>query len=169
MNLDKMFNILASSFVIQEPFKKGVPSKYLILKRSKNKKTYPGMWTVPSGKIRQSDYTNTPRETKDYWYNVVEKGLRKKAKEEAGVDIKNISYLTSLTRLTDEGRGCLTLSFIAEYAGGDIELEENMTDYAWVTYEEAKKYELIDGILDELYMAERKLAGETDIEWERAK
>jgi len=167
-NLDKMFNLLASAFVLKEPYTKGVPSKYLILKRSDKEKSFPGMWTVPGGKVHQSDYTNTPRETKEYWYNVLEKGLRREVKEESGIEIKNISYLTSLARLTTEGHGSLVLSFIAEYAGGEIELEENMVDSAWVTYEEAKSYDLIDGILDEIYLAERKLTGEKDVEWQRA-
>lgn len=92
------------------------------------------MWTVPGGKVHQSDYTKTPRETKEYWYNVLEKGLKREVKEEAGIDIKNIWYLTSLARLTTEEHGSLVLSFIAEYNGGEICLEDNMIDYAWVTY-----------------------------------
>ncbi|MCL5094019.1 MAG: NUDIX domain-containing protein [Patescibacteria group bacterium] len=168
MSKNKMFNILASAFVLKKPYQKEVPSKYLILKRSNKERTFPGMWTVPGGKLHQSDYTFTKKETKDYWYNVLEKGLRREVREEAGIEIKNIFYLTSLARLTEEGHGSLTLSFVAEYADGKIKLDEDMTDHAWVTYEEAKKYDLIDGILDEIYLAERKLVGEKDVEWQRA-
>jgi len=169
MNQEKLFNLLASAFVLKEPYKKGAPNRYLILQRSEKERTFPGMWTVPGGKMHVSDFKELPKETKDYWYNVLEKGLRREVKEEAGIDIKNIWYLTSLARIQEEGFGSVTLSFVADFAGGKIQLDDDMQDFAWVTYEEAKKYDLIDGILDELYLAERKMAGEIDAEWQRAK
>ena len=48
-------------------------NKYLILRRSPEKKRFPGMWTVPGGKLESHDFINTPKETKEYWYNVLEK------------------------------------------------------------------------------------------------
>lgn len=35
--------------------------KYLITRRSKNKKRFPGKWTIPGGKPETSDYTELPR------------------------------------------------------------------------------------------------------------
>lgn len=168
MNNEKLFNILAAAIILQEPYEKGVAPKYLIMQRSDNERTFPGMWVVPGGKMSTKDYTDLPRETEHYWYNVLEKALRREVKEESNLDIKNIWYLTSLARQTDDGIGSLVLSFVADYAGGALELEEDMQNHAWVTYEEAKNYNLMDGILDELFMAERVLAGEKDVEWERA-
>ncbi len=164
----KLFHLLATAIVLKEPYKKGISPRYLILQRAGHEKTFPGMWTVPGGKLSTDDYTDLPRETEHYWYSVMEKALKREVKEEANIDIKNIWYLTSLARTIDRGYGSLVLSFVADYAGGKVKLDDDMQDFAWVTYKEAKKYSLIDGILDELYMTERKLAGEKDIEWERA-
>lgn len=169
MSNSKIFNLLATAIILKEPFKEDEAPKYLIMQRADHEKTFHGKWTVPGGKIETDDYTGLPRETEHYWYNVLEKALKREVKEEANIEIKNVWYLTSLARLTDKEEGLLVLSFVADFAGGDVALEENMQDSAWVTFEEAKDYKLMDGILDELYMAERKLAGEKDIEWERAK
>ena len=48
--------------------------KYLIMRRSANKKRFPGMWTVPGGHLETTDFTSEPKDTTDYWYNVMEKG-----------------------------------------------------------------------------------------------
>ena len=45
--------------------------------------------------------------------------------------------------------------------------KEEADDFAWVTLEESKKYELIDGIHDELAMAEHKRKG-IKTEWKRS-
>jgi ADP-ribose pyrophosphatase YjhB (NUDIX family) len=64
--------------------------KYLITKRSMLEKRFPGMWTVPGGKLETSDYINLPKETEHYWYNVLEKVLKKEVRDEVGVEIDNI-------------------------------------------------------------------------------
>ena len=62
----------------------------------------------------------------------------------------------------------MVISFACDYAGGEIKLDDDMQNWAWVTYEESKKYQLIDGIVEEFYMIERRHSGERDVEWERA-
>lgn len=52
---------------------------------------------------------------------------------------------------------------------GDIKLNLDESDnYAWVNLEEAKNYQLIDGIYDELIMVENKRNGKR-LEWQRFK
>jgi 8-oxo-dGTP diphosphatase len=141
--------------------------KYLITRRAPTKKRWPGRWTVPGGRLEPSDYTDRPKDTKDYWYNVLEKTLRREVKEEVALDISNIEYLTSLASIHTDGTPSLVISCTADYAGGDIILQEGETDqYAWVTLQEAKNYDLIDGIYDELAMAEAPKEG-TNAEWQR--
>jgi 8-oxo-dGTP pyrophosphatase MutT (NUDIX family) len=164
----KLFHILATAIILKDPYRKNISPKYLIVQRANHEKTFPGKWTVPGGKMETTDYSQSPKETEHYWYSVLEKALRREVEEEVGIKIKNIWYVTSLARILDEGYGSVVLSFAADYSGGEIILDEDMQDYAWVTYEEAKEYDLIDGILDEIYMAERKLAGEMDVTWKRA-
>ena len=141
--------------------------KYLITKRSKTKKRFPGFWIVPGGKLEKSDYENLPKDSTYQWYNVLERTLKREVKEEVGIEINNLEYLTSITTIYDDGTPSLIISAMADYVSGDIKLQEGEIDeFVWVTLEEAKKYQLIDGIYDELIMAENKRKGQKS-EWKR--
>jgi len=142
-------------------------NKYLIIRRSKNKKRFPGRWTVPGGKLETSDYTILPRDTKNYWYNVLEKTLKREVAEEVGIKIGNIEYVTSLATVHKDGNPSLVISCMADYISGKVTLQEDESDdFAWVSLKEAKKYDLIDGIYDELVMTEQKRKGKKT-EWRR--
>ncbi|MBI2063467.1 MAG: NUDIX domain-containing protein [Candidatus Yanofskybacteria bacterium] len=142
--------------------------KYLVTKRSMQEKRFPGMWTVPGGKIETDDYVNLPKDTEHYWYNVLEQVLRKEVRSETGLEIKNIAYVTSLARVHEDKNPSLVISCLADYDSGEIKLQEDETvDHAWVTLAEAKNYQLIDGIYDELVMAENQRKG-IKTEWRRA-
>lgn len=142
-------------------------NKYLITRRSLSKKRFPGMWTVPGGKLETDDYINLPKDTKDYWYNVLEQVLRREVKEEVGLEIANIEYITSLATVHADGAPSLVISCIADYVSGGVILQESETDkFEWVTLEEAKNHELLDGIYDELVMADNKRKG-IKTEWKR--
>lgn len=141
--------------------------KYLITKRSATKKRFPNMWTVPGGKMETDDYVNLPKDTTDYWYNILEKVLRREVKEEVGLDIANITYVTSLATVHEGKDPSLVISCLADYAGGEVTLQvEECDEFAWVDLEEAKNYQLIDGIYDELEMAENQRKG-IKTEWSR--
>lgn len=143
--------------------------KYLITRRSPNKKRFPGMWTVPGGKMETNDYLKLPKDTEHYWYNVLERTLRREVKEEVGIDIDNIEYVTSLATIHKDGSPSLVISCMADYISGDIKLQEEESDkWTWVSLEEAKNYELIDGIYDELVMTENQRKGKKS-EWVRFK
>jgi hypothetical protein len=51
------------------------------------------------------------------------------------------------------------LSYYAPYVSGEVKLDEDAVDSAWVTLEEARDYELIDGIWSEIQMADKLLKG----------
>jgi len=141
--------------------------KYLITRRSANKKRFPGMWTVPGGKMETDDYLKLPKDTEHYWYNVLERTLHREVKEEVGIDIDNIVYVTSLATVHADGSPSLVISCMADYISGDIKLQEGELDqYAWISLEEAKGYDLIDGIYDELVMTENQRGGKKS-EWQR--
>lgn len=142
--------------------------KYLITRRSANKKRFPCMWTVPGGKLETNDYTSLPKDTEFYWYNVLEQVLKREVAEEVGLSIKNIGYVTSLATVHADGAPSLVISCMAEYDGGEVVLQpEETDDFAWVSLEEAKSYDLLDGIYDELAMAERQRQ-QIKTEWVRA-
>ena len=144
-------------------------NKFLITRRSPNKKRFPGMWTVPGGKLETKDYVELPKTTEFYWYNVLEQVLRREVAEEVGLEIDNIEYITSLATVHQDGNPSLVISCIATYVSGEVKLQQDETDdYKWVDIEEAKKYKLIDGIYDELIMADNHLKG-VKTEWKRFK
>jgi 8-oxo-dGTP diphosphatase len=141
--------------------------KYLITRRSLNKKRFPGLWTVPGGKMKTNDYLKLPKDSEHYWYNVLERTLRREVKEEVGIDIDNIEYVTSLATIHADGSLSLVIPCLADYVGGEVKLKEDESDqYARVSLEEAKNYQLIDGIYDELVMVEKKRQGQKT-EWQR--
>lgn len=143
--------------------------KYLVTRRSPNKKRFPGLWTVPGGKLETDDYINLPKDTTDYWYNVLEKVLRREVQEEVGLEIENITYLTSLATVHGDGNPSLVISCLSDYRSGEIILKKDETDaYEWVTLEEAQKLKLIDGIYDELVMAEEMINKGAKKEWNRS-
>jgi len=160
VNDDRLHEVVITAIVVKD-------GKYLITRRSPDKRRFPGMWTVPGGKLEISDYVDLPKETEFYWYNVLEKVLRREVMEEVGIDIDNIDYVTSLATIHADGNPSLVISCLADYASGEVTLQEGETDkFAWVGLEEAKDYDLLDGIYEELVMAEKQLKGER-MEWQR--
>ena len=55
--------------------------KYLIIKRSSDKKSFPNKWTVPGGGLETNDYINTPADEGGQWYGAIEVSLRREIKE----------------------------------------------------------------------------------------
>lgn len=159
-NNQYLHEVVTTAIVIKD-------GKYLVTRRAASKKRFPGLWTVPGGKLETNDYMNLPKETKDYWYNVLEKVLKREVAEEVGIEIDNIRYVTSLATVHADGAPSLVISCMADYVVGDVKLQEEETDaYEWVDLARAKEIPLLDGIYDELMMADAMLRGEK-MEWKR--
>src|SRR5687768_7245978 len=92
--------------------------EYLILRRSKAKKRFPGMWTVPGGRLEAKDYLALPKDTDAYWYNVLEQTLAREIQEEVGIVVDNVQYLTSLARVHEDGSPSIVISCTADYVSG---------------------------------------------------
>lgn len=141
--------------------------RFLIAKRAPSEKAFPGKWTVPGGKLETGDYEGRPKDTQSHWYNVFEHVLRREVMEETGLKIKNIRYLTSMAYIRPDGIPAIIVSLFADYDSGEIKLCPALTEYAWVTLKEAKKYDLIEGIYEELEMLESLLKGNSAGEWKK--
>ena len=157
---DKSHYVAITGIIIKD-------GKYLITRRNLNKKAFPGKWTVPGGNLELEDYQNLPKDTSEHWYNIFEKVLRREVKEEVGLGIKNIKYLTSITFIRPDNNPGLIVSLYVDYADGEVELNEESIDFKWVNLEEAKNYDLIEGIYEELEMLNKILKGDHQEEWKK--
>lgn len=135
--------------------------KYLVTKRSLEKKAFPGMWTVPGGGINTDDYTTTPpTHGAGQWYYTVEKTLRREILEEVNVEIEKPEYLLDLTFIRPDNVPVLVLSYLCKYKSGEVKVDGDGGDtveFAWATLDELKVYDLIPGILEEIEIAEKML------------
>lgn len=158
----KTHYIVATAIIIKD-------GKYLITQRAKHEKVWPNMWTVPGGKLNMDDYTKRKKDAGEaLWYNVVEDLAHREVMEEAGIKIKNLGYVTSCAYIRPDGIPTLIISLYADWKSGKVKLCDDMQDFAWVTTKEAKKYKLIEGIWDELYMLDKILKGRT-VKWRKRK
>jgi len=131
--------------------------QYLVTKRSPNKKVWPNKWTVPGGGLEVDDYINDPVSTKDgkQWYYAIEKALRREVKEEVNLEIEKPQYLLDLAFISPQGVPSIVLSYYASYKSGDVELDDDATEYRWVTLAEAKDLDMIDGIWEEIELVDK--------------
>ena len=134
--------------------------KYLIVRRSAHKKAFPGKWTVPGGGLEVDDYINSPKTTKDSWYFGIEKSLRREIKEECNLEVSKIKYLLDIVFIKPDGIPAIILSFYCDYKSGQVKLDQDNDDYTWVSFEQAKGYDLIEGILEEIEMVDKIMRGE---------
>jgi 8-oxo-dGTP pyrophosphatase MutT (NUDIX family) len=132
--------------------------KYLIVKRAGWEKAFPGKWTVPGGKLKVLDYALQKKDTPHHWYNVVENLVIRECEEEVGLKINNLGYITSLVYIREDNIPVLILSlFGSPETNEEVKLCDALTEYKWVNLEEAKNYDLIEGIYDELRILDKKL------------
>jgi len=143
--------------------------KFLITKRAEWEKAFPGRWTVPGGKLEVLDYVLREKDTPHHWYNVFEDLLRREVKEEVGLEIKNIGYITSMVYIRSDKIPTIIVSLFAEPTTENIMLCPALTEYAWITLEESKNYDLIEGIYEELEILDKHLKGQKLEEWKKEK
>lgn len=152
--------ITATAIIVRE-------GKFLIAKRAGWEKAFPNKWTVPGGKLKVLDYILRKKDTGELWYNILEDLVKREVDEEVGLEVENFGYLTSMIYIRDDGVPCIVISLYADAKPGEVKLAPALTEYAWVTLEEAKEYDLIDGIYEELEMTDKILKGEKKTEWKK--
>ena len=134
-------------------------NKYLICKRSEKEKIFPGKWCVPGGKIEQKDYINLTKDTTSHWLDIFEKTLEKEVLEEVGIKIKKpAGYVSNLALLRPNGFSTLIMSMYAYYESGEVNLnKDELSDFAWVNVKEAKSYDLIENIYEQIQKVDEML------------
>ncbi|MEK6889263.1 MAG: NUDIX domain-containing protein [Nanoarchaeota archaeon] len=165
MNIPYNKNLVHYVTVTVIPVKEG---KYLIAKRAVWEKAFPEKWTVPGGKFEVLDYILLPKDTSEQWYNVLENMAKREIKEEVGLEVDNLGYVTSLVYLRDDSVPCLVISLYGECKSDEVKLNKALTEYKWVDLEEAKKYDLIEGIYEELEILDKHLKKGEKMIWGKA-
>ncbi len=142
----ELHRIVVTAIIYKQDF------TYLLVKRALHKKVMPGKWHVPGGGLTVDDYMHRSPDTKisNQWYSVLEITLKREVKEETNLEIGKPELLTDLTFIRPDDIPVLCLSYFTAYLSGEIVLDSDGTEYAWVTKEQAKSYDLIDGILREI-------------------
>lgn len=134
--------------------------KFLITRRSLDKKVWPGRWTVPGGGLEIDDYVNLKPTTKsNIWYYALANSLKREVHEEVGIEMGNIEYLLDLVFIRPDNIPVITLSFYAPYKSGIVKLDKESIDYAWVKATELAKFDLIEGIDTEIKKVDAILKG----------
>jgi 8-oxo-dGTP pyrophosphatase MutT (NUDIX family) len=153
MQNQELHRITSTAIIVKQ-------GKYLITQRSLNKKAFPGKWHVPGGGLETKDYINMPKNKDTQWYFALTKSLEREIKEEVNLKLKKLNYLLDLTFIRPDGIPVLVLSFWAFWKSGKIKLDDNENiDYKWVTLKEAKKYDMISGIWEEIEMVDKIMKG----------
>ena len=129
--------------------------KYLLLQRNFNKKAFPGKWTVPGGGLTTEDYITSPASGAGQWYHAVENALRREVKEETNLAMGKLNFLVDITFIRPDGVPVVILSYWADWQSGEVGLDEDNVNYVWANLDEAKNYDLIEGILEEIEMVDR--------------
>jgi 8-oxo-dGTP pyrophosphatase MutT (NUDIX family) len=136
---------------------------YLVTRRALHKKMMPGKWTVPGGGLNIDDYIHTKPATvgAPQWYGALANTTQREIKEEVNVEIGKPELLTDLTFIRPDGVPVIVFSYFAPYISGEVKWDQDTDgdtiDAKWVTLEEAKNYDLIDGIWDEIREVEEML------------
>lgn len=158
---EKKHYVVATGIIVKD-------GKYLITKRADWEKAFPNRWTVPGGKLEVKEYATRAPDAKELWYNVIEDLVTREVKEEAGLEINSWDYVTSLAYIRPDNYACIIISMFGNYNGGEVTLCKALTEYAWVTLEEAKNYDLIDGIYEELQVLDHFLKTGTKTRWKKS-
>lgn len=134
--------------------------EFLLLRRGLEKKAFPGKWTVPGGGLEVDDYIKTPKTTSEHWYFALENSLRREIKEETHLEVGRVKYLLDIAFIRPDGIPVVILSFYCPYKRGQVKLDKDNIDFAWVTFKQAKKYDLVEGLLGELAMVDKIIRGQ---------
>lgn len=137
--------------------------KYLITKRSPTKKVWPNKWTIPGGGLEVNDYYGSDNvvyqnSESPQWYHVLERTLRREVKEEVGLDVDDIAYFHDVAFIRPDGVPVVVVTFSCQAHAGEVTLDEDATEYAWISAKEAGSYDFIQGIDKEIMGVEERLA-----------
>jgi 8-oxo-dGTP pyrophosphatase MutT (NUDIX family) len=131
---------------------------YIITKRAMHKPVMPGKWCIPGGGLSVDDYITLPVSTgANQWYGALQTSLRREVREEVGLEIGKPEFFGDLAFIRPDGIPVLNFCYFAPYVSGKVVLDKDATDFAWVTARQAKRFDLIDGVANEIRVIDQIL------------
>ncbi len=119
-------------------------NKILILKRHENEIAFPGLWTIPGGKVEIGD--------------TVSQTLVREVEEETGLKVVGTPMYAGDGEFTrPDNIHVVALRFACEVGPGEPKHSDDFTDMAWVGPDELDNYEIIPSVKKELaaYFSEK--------------
>ncbi|WP_232702656.1 NUDIX domain-containing protein [Halobacterium wangiae] len=100
--------------------------EYLVVERSAEEDHAAGTLAFPGGKVEQTE-----------GFDAVENTARREVREETGVEVGAVEYVSSNAFVADEGTQCLNVVTWCEYESGEPEAREpeEVADAFWLPYE----------------------------------
>jgi len=127
-------NIMQFNLAVKAIIRKD--DKILIVKRSPSDDHKPGVWETPGGRIEEK---SDPKDA-----------LLREVKEETGLEVIvgqpfNIFHFTK-----DTGEFVVGMTFLCDYAGGEVRLSDEHDEYQWIWPGDFKNYESTDSLHAEI-------------------
>lgn len=114
----------------------------LLGKRSMDEDVYPGLWCIPGGKIDVEPCED----------GIIENNLKREVKEEMGIEIEPIFYLTS-NCLVNGDEAKLYLIFVSEHVSGNPLALDGTEEVRWFNFEELTPEMLTPRTYDNIHKA----------------
>lgn len=121
-----LHSIITNALIVKD-------NKILISQRDLTEKHDPGKWTIPGGKVEQ---------TEGNVWNILEKTLKREVEEEVDIIIDdNVKLISNNTFIRTGGQHVIALIFICYWVSGIAKPCEDTEDVAWITEEDLESYE----------------------------
>ncbi|MDD4662072.1 MAG: NUDIX domain-containing protein [Candidatus Pacebacteria bacterium] len=121
-----LHSIIANALIVKD-------RKILISQRGSNEKHDPLKWTIPGGKVEQ---------TQGNVWNILEETLKREIKEEVGLTIKDgVKLISNNTFIRTGGQHVIALVFICCWDSGIAKPCEDTNDVAWIEEKDLEFYD----------------------------
>lgn len=126
--MNKIFSVLVNAAIEKD-------GKVLISQRSLEEAHEPGKWTIPGGKVENS-------EEEEQVFNIIENTLMKECLEEVGVEVHNeVKLIDNNTFRRTNGQMVVAMLFLCKWKNGEPAPLEDTIDVKWVSEEDLDNYE----------------------------
>jgi 8-oxo-dGTP diphosphatase len=116
--------------------------RFLLGKRSMDEEVFPGLWSIPGGKVEHGPAMS----------GVLEDNVKKEVLEEFGCDVAVDSYFESHS----DGKGKVYVVFLGHITNGVPQPLEDTDAVEWFTLTQVRDVELTPPVWDLLVLADKR-------------